>query len=84
MSSVWVTDPGRIIATDAMSSAWGVSTITVPVCGISAGTDAIVGRVPLNRYGGEKISAVRKSAAGLSRPPPATSTRPSGRSKAVE
>src|SRR5688500_15340656 len=51
---------------------------------MTAGAAAIVGRAPLNRYGGEKVSADAKSVAPAVRPPPAISTRPSGSSSAVD
>src|SRR2546428_13727407 len=70
--------------TDAMLAVSGVATVNgVPYASVDP-TAAIVGRGPLKRYGGEKISAVGWSATPVSEPPPATSTRASGRSSAVE
>src|SRR5262245_33120787 len=62
----------------------GVATVNEVPYATEDGADEIVGRAPLKRYGGEKISAVRWSATPVSEPPPATRTRASGSSTAVE
>ena len=49
------------------------------------GAELIVGRAPLNRYGGEKISgAVLGNAEPSGCPPPPRATRPSGKQVADE
>src|SRR5678815_4823606 len=79
-----VTEPVAISATEAIDAASGVLTVKLPPYDSAEGEPVIAGRAPLNRYGGEKISAVRWSATPLSDPPPETGTRASGRSSAVE
>lgn len=49
----------------------------VPPYVISLGPLEMVGRWPLNRYGGEKMSMLRLNALSLGFPP-VTATRPSG------
>jgi hypothetical protein len=88
MSMPCVTDPRRTSVTSAMLEASGVATANAPPYAIFDGADVTVGRVPLNRYGGEKISAsgwfVSPLAVSAGCPPPIDITRPSGRSTAVE
>src|SRR5690349_4723193 len=70
-----------------MLAASGVWTLMpVPYAAV-AGAEVITGLAPLNRYGGEKISELFWSVGAsppLKRPPPRTSTRASGRSRALE
>ena len=82
MLKLCVTAPIRTRLTLAMRSASGVSSEIVPPYSIVDGASAIVGRGPLNRYGGENTSAVVSSTIcePSSRPLPASSTRPSGSS----
>src|SRR2546428_14036201 len=69
-------------ATDEMLALSGVATVNgVPYASVDP-TAAIVGREPLKRYGGEKISAVGWFAEPVSEPPPATSTPAIGGSSA--
>ena len=84
MSSRWfwskacVTEPRAISVTFVTRAASGVVTVKVVPGVTTPGAALTMGRAPLKRYGGEKISAEC-----LLRPP-ALSTRPSGSSSAVE
>jgi hypothetical protein len=77
-----VTEPVRIRTTFSIEAASGVSTVNeVPYC-MRFGAAVIVGRGPLCRYGGEKISEVCSFGISepSSRPEPASRMRPSGSS----
>jgi hypothetical protein len=75
-----VTEGRAIMVTFAMLVASGVPTKNNCPYAIVVGAEAIVGRDPWNRYGGEYISAELLPAIS----PPAERTRPSGSSSAVE
>src|SRR4051812_7888357 len=72
----------RSSETEEIAPASGVPTKNVDPNGASPGIELMVGRGPLNRYGGEKISALNWGV-GPTRPLPATRTRPSNSSTAV-
>ncbi len=78
MLFVCVTEESRTQVTLVMLVALGVPTKKVWPYPTLVGAELIVGRAPLNRYGGEYTSAV----APPKSPPPET-TRPSGRRSAV-
>src|SRR6185369_11368040 len=82
-----VTVPRRISTTEPMLAASGVWTLRPDPYAAVEGAAVITGRAPLKRYGGEKISELFWSVGAsppLKRPPPRTSTRASGRSRALE
>jgi hypothetical protein len=72
-----VTEESAINVTLEMLVASGVSTKNDCPYATLVGADAIVGREPWNRYGGEYISTVDAD-------PPADKTRPSGNNIAIE
>src|SRR3979409_992282 len=82
MSNAWVVEPSRIRLTLAMPAASGELTLNELPYLTTEGAAVMVGRAPLKRYGGEKISAFRWS--GPASPLPAVRTRPSGSRIAVE
>src|SRR4051812_46541365 len=53
MSIVWVTEPSPTSTTEPMLAASGVVTLMLAPYWAVAGAEVIVGRAPLNRYGGE-------------------------------
>jgi len=53
-SKPWVTAPGRMSDTDAMLAASCVWTANVAPYGILIGALVMIGRAPLNRYGGRR------------------------------
>ena len=56
MLKPWVTAAARISTTVDTLAASGVLSANVPPYGSTPGTSEIVGRVPMNRYGGENSS----------------------------
>ena len=67
-----MTEPVRISDTRAMELGSAVPTDAVVFQCTVAGAEVMVGRVPLNRYGGEKIWTLRWSGTPGSPPPPET------------
>ena len=86
MSIWWVSAPSETRLTAVIEAASGVCTLIGEPYEAVDGTDVIVGRGPLNRYDGEYVCAeyCPGSLCPNGCPPPATYTRPSGSSSAVE
>ena len=69
MSKAWVTEPSRIQRTSVTCAAFGVATANVCPYPTVDGAEVIVGRAPLKRYGGEKISWFSRPARSTMPPP---------------
>jgi hypothetical protein len=80
MLKLCVTEESAINVTFVMLVAFGVPTKNELPYPTLPGADEIVGRAPLNRYGGEYTSADIAGAVL----PPADKTRPSGNRSAME